>query len=243
MDSRYAAVYRDLYQRHWWWRARERFIERRVAALQLPPHSRILDIGCGDALFFPKLRRYGQVEGLESDATLLSDSTRQRETIYVRPFDPTFDPGKRYHLVLMLDVLEHLPDPDQALGHLATLLEPGGHVLLTVPALRWLWTRHDDFNQHRTRYHRGELRTELARAGLGIADLRYLFAWPVFGKLAVRAAERWSEPTSAAPASVPPKPLNNILAGLTRLDLAIGRRVSLPFGSSLFAHATRSDLP
>ena len=34
----------------------------------------------------------------------------------------------------MLDVLEHLAEPEAALRHALSLLEPGGIVLATVPA-------------------------------------------------------------------------------------------------------------
>jgi 2-polyprenyl-3-methyl-5-hydroxy-6-metoxy-1,4-benzoquinol methylase len=35
--------------------------------------------------------------------------------MYVCPFDGNFCPGKRYSLILVLDVLEHMDDPIEAL--------------------------------------------------------------------------------------------------------------------------------
>ena len=69
MDARYAQAYPDLYRRHWWWRVREEILIRRIAALRDGQKgARILDVGCGAGLFFDALERFGEVEGIESDA-------------------------------------------------------------------------------------------------------------------------------------------------------------------------------
>ena len=56
MDSNYAANYRQLYQNHWWWRAREEAVLR-VIRQQCQPHSqkRILDVGCGKMMWLTLL--------------------------------------------------------------------------------------------------------------------------------------------------------------------------------------------
>ena len=109
--------------------------------------------------------------------------------VLIRPFDASFQPGTPYDLILFLDVLEHLPDPVEALRHARSLLAPGGTVLVTVPAFRALWTAHDDFNHHRTRYTRHGLLVgdDAGRSGAGGELL--LLHWVAPVKLAVRLAE------------------------------------------------------
>lgn len=239
MEPRYAAQYRRLYERHWWWRARERLVLRWIDRLGLGD-ARILDVGCGDGLLFPGLARYGQVEGIEPDEQLIGADSPWRGSIHVRSFDPSFRPGHRYHLILMLDVIEHLAEPEEALRHARSLLEPGGWLLVTVPALPSLWTAHDDFNRHLRRYRRAELRSSLERSGFEVRELRYLFLWPVAGKLLVRLAERL-RPGTPTVARIPWRPINALLLALTRLDLALGSRWPLPLGSSLAALAVRGE--
>jgi SAM-dependent methyltransferase len=41
--------------------------------------------------------------------------------------------GRRYGAVTLIDVLEHLPDPAPVLARLATLLAPGGWLVVKVP--------------------------------------------------------------------------------------------------------------
>lgn len=84
MQADYAQSYRTLWERHWWWRSREALLLDRIGRLdRLAPIRRILDVGCGDGLFFERLGRFGRVEGLEPDASLLGDP----------PCPPTLQPG------------------------------------------------------------------------------------------------------------------------------------------------------
>ena len=232
MDSAYAARYRELYEQHWWWRARERLLIETLRGAAPPAgFGHILDVGCGDGLFFPALRRFGEPQGLEVDAALLSASGRRRGKVHVGPFDDTFQPGQRFGLITLLDVLEHLEDPATALARARELLALGGQILVTVPAFRWLWTAHDTHNHHRTRYTRRELRRLLAAHGFVEVKSHYFFHWPVIAKLAVRAKEALFG--DSGPASVPPAPVNRALLALCRLEQAMLGRLSLPVGSSL----------
>jgi 2-polyprenyl-3-methyl-5-hydroxy-6-metoxy-1,4-benzoquinol methylase len=232
VDKEYGAVYRDLHERHWWWRAREGAVLSRIERLRLSGAS-ILDVGCGDGLWFERLARFGSVEGVEPDGELVSESARRERTIYLQPFDEHFQPGKRYDLILFLDVLEHLDAPRAALAHAATLLAPRGVVLVTVPAFQWLWTAHDEINRHRRRYRRGEVVELLAGAGFEVEEARYLFFWTVAGKLVERTLERLGFGSGVA--RVPAAVVNRALLALTRLDLTIGLRLALPAGTSVLA--------
>ncbi|MBW3535262.1 MAG: class I SAM-dependent methyltransferase [Gemmatimonadetes bacterium] len=239
MDPEYGRRYRELHRRHWWWRARERVILDVVGELQPPGgFGHILDVGCGDGLLFPALAPLGEVEGIEPDEGLVSRAATPDGVIHVRPFDASFRPGRAYGLMLMLDVLEHMDAPDEAAAHARELLEPGGSLVVTVPAFRSLWTQHDVLNEHRTRYSRAEIVRLLRDAGLEVGRARYLFRWLVPAKVAVRAKEAvlGGEPR---PPTLPPAPLNRILYGLTRMEEGLLGRVPLPFGTSVLAVARR----
>jgi 2-polyprenyl-3-methyl-5-hydroxy-6-metoxy-1,4-benzoquinol methylase len=239
MDRTYALAYRELYEHHWWWRAREDLILETLRRWKgAEEGGSILDVGCGDGLFFEKLEQFGRVEGIEMDPTGIRRDGPWASRICVGPFDETFAPGKRYALVVLLDVLEHLPEPLAALRRAVDLLEPEGIVLLTVPALPILWTSHDELNHHYIRYTRSSLAELAARAGVRLLSSRYFFAWTVPVKLAIRAAEslRTAKP---APPSIPPAWLNRALYRISRLEEMFLRHLPLPLGSSLLAIAAR----
>jgi len=239
VETEYAARYRDLYRRHWWWRARERLILDVLRRLRPGAGwSAILDVGCGDGLFFERLAEFGPVEGVEPDASLVASDGPYRDRIHVVSFDRSFRPGRRYGLILMLDVLEHLPEPVEALRHALTLLEPGGILLVTVPAFPLLWTNHDVLNHHYARYTRASF-TRLARAaGLRIVRSRYFFQWLFPAKLGVRLLEAlWRRPP--APPRVPPPWINRALYLVSRSEQFVLGALPLPFGSSLLVIAEK----
>ena len=235
MIPEYAAAYRDLYERHWWWRAREPMLLREIEEHRpAAGWGSILDVGSGDGLFFDGLARLGDVWGVESDESLVPADSRHRARIHLGPFDSTFNPGRRFGLVLMLDVLEHLPDPVAALRKTADLLEPGGRVLITVPAFPVLWTSHDEVNHHLVRYRRRSLKPVIAQAGLSVLSSRYFFHWLFPAKLGVRVLERFGGAGRAHP-TVPPPFLNRLLLGIARFEQYTVGRLGVPFGSSLLA--------
>ena len=200
-------------------------------------------MGCGDGLFFDRLAALDGVtgvEGVEPAAALVSPTNPHRDRIHVVPFDERFQPGQRYGLILMLDVLEHLRDPAGALRHALSLLSPGGRVVATVPAFMALWTRHDDLNEHVTRYTRASFRALASAAGLRIHDARYFFHWTALGKLATRALEAviTREPV---PPVVPAPSVNAALLALSRVEERSFRGLRLPFGSSLLVVGGASE--
>lgn len=244
MDAGYGARYRELFERHWWWRAREAVILAALRAHQPPLGWRtVLDVGCGDGLFFDALATLEGVElieGVEPAAALVSPDGPHRERIHVVPFDASFDEGRRYSLILMLDVLEHLPDPAASLRHALSLLEPDGVFLATVPAFMSLWTRHDELNHHHTRYTGSSFRALASAAGLRIVEARYFFRWTALAKLATRVAEAVVTGTPTAPV-VPAAPLNRALFALSRLEERLIGSVPVPFGSSLLIVGGRRE--
>ena len=234
MDPEYGQRYRELFEWHWWWRARGRIVLDELQRIR--PSGRwpsILDVGCGDGLFFPRLAQMGEVEGVEPDASLIGEGPH-RGAIHVASFDERFQPGKRYSLILMLDVLEHLPRPAAALRHGVTLLEPEGTLLATVPAFRLLWTSHDDINHHLTRYTMRSFEKLACEAGLRIHLCRYFFHWLFPAKLTVRLSQAILGRSRGLP-SVPTPWINRSLTRLSVLENKLLRPIHLPFGGSLLA--------
>jgi SAM-dependent methyltransferase len=235
VEPGYAAYYRHLYENHWWWRARERIIVSHLERLRPPGgFGPILDVGSGDGLFFEKLAAFGEPEGVEEDAALVTPAGRARGPIHVGPFDESFRPSRRYALILLLDVLEHFRDDRACLRRALDLLAPGGLIVITVPAFRILWTAHDDVNQHVTRYTKATLGRLAADTGFRVDHTEYLFQWTALLKLAVRAKEALWRPGPALP-PVPGRVVSGALRTAAVVEHALLRRLPIPFGSSLLA--------
>lgn len=225
----------DLRERHWWWRAREALVLEELDRLRPGgAWNRVLDVGCGGGVLFDALlERARHVEGIEPDADLVDPESPHSPRIHLRRFDPTFrPPGGPYDLILVLDVLAQMDRRIEALAHAGRLLGSTGVLVVTVPALPLLWTGHDELSEHRLRYTRTTLAAEIRLAGLRVRTLRYFFHWTVMGKLLQRAMEGVLG-REASPPRVPLFPVNHLLEGLSRLEHMVGRRLRLPFGSSL----------
>lgn len=76
--------------------------------------------------------------------------------------------------IVCINVLEHIEDDRQALQSMHALLEPGGKVLLLVPAFQFLYGGVDKAVGHYRRYGRRELFRKLDEAGYRVRDIFYM---------------------------------------------------------------------
>lgn len=159
--------------RHPWEVARAHFFCTLLSAEGLiHGASRVLDVGAGDGYVARQLaaamQQKAEVVCLDphySDQHLHSFQQAANGTAHVRFTRDS--PEGLFDLILLLDVIEHVPD-DHALltGLVCDRLRPGGWVLVSVPAWQALYTRHDAFLGHYRRYQPAQLRRLLAQVGL-----------------------------------------------------------------------------
>src|SRR5262252_7893084 len=145
------SLYREFAERHearhWWFVGRRRIVASVLAGLLEPGRDlRILDVGCGTGGMLPLLGSFGQVTGIDPAEAAIRYSRQHAAPgveLYQVDFPAEIPPGRDYDLLTLFDVLEHLDDDAAALRAARSLLKPGGWLLVTVPALRSLWSPHD----------------------------------------------------------------------------------------------------
>jgi hypothetical protein len=121
------------------------------------------------------------------------------------------------------------------------VLEPGGVVVVTVPALPFLWSREDEVAGHHRRYTRRTLDAQLAACGFARISCEYLFASLVLPAFLLRALpyrfgrRRSQQHVQARNAKqLAPNARVDALAGsVLRAERAVGRVVPLPVGLSV----------
>ncbi|RIL10233.1 MAG: hypothetical protein DCC75_04800 [Proteobacteria bacterium] len=99
---------------------------------QLKPTDKVLDVGCGSCTLGEILKSRGitQIFALENDA----GAQAKARGIYLDvQSDLSNFAGQRFDCLLLLDVLEHLPTPEEFFKAAAQLLSPGGLILISVP--------------------------------------------------------------------------------------------------------------
>lgn len=82
--------------------------------------------------------------------------------------------AERLDTVICLNVLEHIEDDAAAVRDFASVLAPGGHLVLLVPAMPSLYGTLDVHLNHFRRYEPAGLRKLVSDAGFEVETLRYL---------------------------------------------------------------------
>ena len=82
-------------------------------------------------------------------------------------------PPEPFDSVLYINVLEHIEHDAAEIAATWSALKPGGHLLIFVPALPWLYGEPDKQIGHYRRYTRPQLIDIAQRAGFSIIDARY----------------------------------------------------------------------
>ena len=160
---------------HWWFSGRRAIVESLLARIGLPRDAAILEPGCGTGGNLRMLARCGSVCAMDLDdqACRFAQARGIGEVAAGRLPDKIPFGDRCFDLVVMTDVLEHLDDDAATLRALRERLKPGGLLLLTVPAFRFLWSSHDTSHHHRRRYRAEELRKVVSEAGYEICYLSY----------------------------------------------------------------------
>jgi SAM-dependent methyltransferase len=235
--------------RHWWFASRTRALNAVLGPLLLESEDfRLLDVGCGAGNMIHHLSRYGRVKGLDIDERPVKVARQrgydvdQYDVTQPLPFDPaTFD------AVTALDVIEHNEDDLAILADSCRVLKPGGHIIITVPALMWLWSHNDEINAHVRRYTAADLKEKLTKTGFEIRRVTYnnFFVFPLAAALILLRRSSQAEPELAShhlseeeyqvemePAS---PPVNAVLTVVGKVEAALIGQVNLPIGTSLIA--------
>lgn len=185
--------------RHPWETARFKFVRRLIAKFATRPNPLVLDIGSGDGFFLESLHAsMGSGEFVGVDIALSNDEVNQLNSkapegvrfcnhwkaldqLVHRPAD----------VILLLDVIEHIPDDEAFLRELAkaSFISKDTTLVVTVPAFWSLRTSHDEHLKHFRRYSLPQVRQVVSASGFEPIDGGYFF----FSLLVPRVAEKVRE--------------------------------------------------
>lgn len=115
-----------------------RHVRREIEPLLPLQFSRVLDAGCGagGTLRWLKDMRPGvETVGLEVNPSVSEELQKNADIAVIGSIEDRLPEIGQFDLILLLDILEHLPNPSETLGKLSTLLLPGGSVIVSVPNL------------------------------------------------------------------------------------------------------------
>ena len=239
MDALAYHTLRDLQDRHWWFVGRRTIIEQLIRRfVKLPKSPRRLEAGCGYGGNLEMLGKFRDLNAFEYE----DEARAYASALSARPVEKGFLPDRvgfdndRFELIAMLDVLEHIQDDAGSLRALRERLTDDGSLLVTVPAIPWLWSEHDEVHHHKRRYTKTALQKLLKESGYELVSTGYfntlLFPLALLQRIAARL---FRIPHRVE--TLPQRHLNNILSRIFGFESRLLGRISAPVGLSLYAVA------
>jgi ubiquinone/menaquinone biosynthesis C-methylase UbiE len=175
------------------------------------------------------LPRFTATEADPDRLVQLKERLADRPNIDVRQMLlPTTDIGD-YTAAVSYNVLEHIEDHFGALRSMATLVRPGGRIILIVPAFMFAMSQVDVATGHVRRYTKKTMRAAMTEAGLEIEKLHYANALGLIGYYGATSIFK------LAPKEGPMvKMYDSVVLPLTKFAESL---VKPPFGQSVFVVA------
>ena len=164
------------------------------------------------------------------------DRGHQRLTQCVAESLPFHDGA--FDVAICCDVFEHLKDDSEGFAEVVRVLKPGGIMVISVPALQWLWSEHDIALSHFRRYEKHQIRDLMKVHGLEISKLTYgvglLFPAVVASRLMGRLVPHRPRAPHTQVSRLPCM-LNQPLLWIQDLETFLIPRWGLPIGASVIA--------
>lgn len=143
--------------------------------------GRILDIGCGFGILVAMGQKRGKnIIGLDTSVSMIQgsrDYLRSQnidpEKVQLTTAEQLIEDGETFDTIIMIDVLEHIDDPKGFLKLVEQLLNPGGRLILSVPAHSKFYDSRDEMLGHFLRYEEDSLLADLSVTNLKKVDLYY----------------------------------------------------------------------
>jgi SAM-dependent methyltransferase len=255
-----------LEDQHYWHLYRRQVVLDVLRAAGVGPSQALLELGCGAGTVATFLNQHGlrvDYSDVHGEALRFAvaragarlDPTAPPPRFFRADITERLPPG-RYEGVLLLDVLEHLPDDSavmravrERLGERLTAPTGDGPrplVLFTVPAFPGLWSAWDDLEKHKRRFTLAGARALAEGAGFEVERSTYFFFPLFFAAAAVKALRAVREallgpppaPRFAAMAESRNHPaLNAAMLTLLRAERSWLRDRDLPLGTSILVLA------
>lgn len=200
--------------------------------------GRLIDLGCGSMPFrhilapyvtrIHGLDRFVRVDGSGADASVLEGDIQQMGMLRSASYDSA----------ICIEVLEHIPNPCQAVAEIARILKPGGILILSVPHL----SRLHDLPHDYYRYTEMGLRHLLMQNSFDLIEVRTrggLFSFLSHQVSTILVSIGWGVPVIQQILWT----LNRGLAVSTyRLDQVMGTATTFPLGYVVVARNQQEQI-
>ena len=147
----------------WWYKAKTNLLKYIILEENFSQVNNLLEIGPGLGNNLELLNNYGKVDLLEVEDKFI-DYLKINYSNYINSiFKDIDDINKKYDVIVMLDVLEHIENAQDFMNKVEKIIKNDGTIIIGVPAFQSLWSRHDEELKHFRRYTWMKLETDCNR--------------------------------------------------------------------------------
>ncbi|MBX3443088.1 MAG: class I SAM-dependent methyltransferase [Planctomyces sp.] len=226
----------------YWWHVAKRELVTELLLRHAPPPGRLIEGGvgaCRNLLAFQELGYDVTGYDIMPEAVELG---RQRGLDDVRQHDlgcPWPSDRRDARAIILLDVVEHVPDPVRVLGNARDALADDGVLIVTVPAYQFLYGDWDRALGHFRRYTAAMLRRHAVEAGLQVRQLTHWNSFTLPAAIAVRGLQRMRPSRRAAEFPRVSEGTNRLLQRCAAAERWMLHRCGVPCGLSVVGVLTR----
>lgn len=223
-------------QTYWWHRFRFEVVHTILARSSAP--QSVVDVGCGPGGFLEMLARRHptwSLLGVDSSPTAIQVARERGIPATLMEIGEDGRLPLTPDWITLLDVLEHVSDPEPLLRALVRSCRPGTELVMTVPAHPFLFSKWDVGLGHVQRYTRRSLEMLLSRCGFRVLRVSHLLAFAVPLVFLQRKVLRTRSVGACEFPSLPAWVADAFL-GLARFESRLSSLCSLPCGTSLLCH-------
>lgn len=166
MEKDFSRDYAALEEKHWWFCVRKDIVVNEIEnhIEQNTKAQKVLNIGSGGGSTSALLKKYGTVTSLDINHYLCK-KTKEKNTRSIQAALPKLPfSDNMFDLVCAFDTLEHVKEEQPSVEEIIRVTKKNGIIVVTVPAMQALWSKHDSINHHYRRYSRKRILYIFSRA-------------------------------------------------------------------------------
>ena len=242
MDLDSQKTFSKLEDSYWWFVGRRIVIEDILIKNFKKIKLEILDWGCGTGKNYFLLSKFGNVLGVDSSSHYIEINKNKGIFNVLQANNINeFKSDIYYDLVTNFDVLEHIREDEEYLIKVNNLLKPNGHILITVPAYQFIWTKLDQVLGHYRRYNKQVINSLLEKTGYEIIKSSYFFTILSPAFITIRLFQKYTNQSGSLDKSVikVPKVINKFFIFLLKFESLLIKYINLPFGTSIIVLARK----
>jgi ubiquinone/menaquinone biosynthesis C-methylase UbiE len=158
MNEDLLSTFFEVETKHWWWVARKKIVVNLLQKYVKNKNNLILDAGCGTGAGMLYLQEFGKVYGVDLSQKAVN-YCKKRGITRVKLGDVSNLPYKDnfFDIICLMDVIEHVSNDKLVIREMHRVLKKGGLLLMTLPALPFIYSKHDKAQGHFKRYSKNDL--------------------------------------------------------------------------------------